>query len=89
MARLAPDPALVATAAQAIVTSPGCVRVSLTVGNDHLREAAILELASSVVDSIQARRRFTRQINFALLYDVQIRATPELIQMDRTDWTER
>ena len=53
MARLAPDPALVATATQAIATSPGWVRVSLTVGNDHLREAAILELASSVVDSIQ------------------------------------
>lgn len=52
MARFDIDPALVATAAEVIATSPGWVRVSLTVGNDRLREAAIHELAASVVQSI-------------------------------------
>lgn len=53
MARFDPNPALISQTRAAIETAPGWARVGLTFGDERMREAALNELAASIVARIE------------------------------------
>lgn len=50
--RLEPDSALIDHAKAALAQAPGWARVGLTFGNETIREAALAELATGVVERL-------------------------------------